>query len=232
MAADRGRTTRVALIGVSAGVTAVAAWAWWRRIRPSLPVRRGRRPRGPAGQLLGALQRDLELASRRIDVGEIADGVVELRGSVADRAEAERAIGIAQATSGVYTVVNRLRLSDEEGRRDSARRRWRGGAPDLHESRHYGMGVGMGRRRQSRSTDPSRPSDRQQMLERELDVAKLGDEPQSRVHPISRAEAVENADVKPGDERAMREAGLDASPRPNSTPKRSVEPEEVEGGER
>lgn len=174
---------------------------------------------------MDSLQRDPKLARRRIEVGTIAEGVVELRGEVADRAESERAMGVAQAATGVYTVVNRLRLADEEGRRDSVQRRWSDGAPDLHESHHYGMGVGMGRRRQSPSTDPDRPSDRQRMLERELDVARLSDERDSLVHPASGADAVESADVKPGDEQAIREAGLDASPRPNSTPKRSTNAE-------
>ncbi len=229
MAADRGRQRIVAVIGVSAGLVATGAWVWWRRVRPPEAGRGRARPRGTAAEVMDALQRDPKLSRRRITVDAIAEGVIELTGEVAERAEAERAMGAAQATAGVYTVVNRLVIAEEEGRRDSARHRWNDGAPDLRESHHYGMGVGMGRRRQSPATDPDRPSDRQRLLERELDVANIDDEPESRVHPISGDEAVESADVKPGDEEAIRDAGLDPAPRPNSTPKRSTEPESPDG---
>ncbi len=231
MSADRGRQGIIAVIGVSTGLVATGVWAWWRRARPPQAGSPPAQPRGAAGDVMDAMQRDPKLARRRIDVEAIADGVVELRGEVADHAEAERAMGVAQATRGVYTVVNRLRLADEEGRRETARRRWSDGAPDLHESHHYGMGVGMGRRRQSPATDPDRPSDRQRLLERELDVAKVSDDQESLVQPVSGDEAVESEDVKPGDEASIRDAGLDPRPHPNSTPGRSVEPQEPgEGG--
>ena len=222
MIPDRGRNALLTMLGVSAGV-ATGVWLWTQRERQrGEPVRPWARPRGSAQDVAESLRKDPKLARRRIEVDAIAEGVIELSGSVQDRAEAERAMGIAQATTGVYTVVNRLRLEDEESHRESTRRRWSEGAPDLREKHHYGMGVGMGPRRQSPDTDPDRPSDKQKILERELDVANIGDDPESGPDPISGAEAVDNADMKPGDERAIQEAGLDASPRPNSTPKTSV----------
>jgi hypothetical protein len=90
------------------------------------------------------------------------------------------------------------------------------------------MGAGMGTRRQSPSTDPDRPSDKQKMIERELEVANVEDTPEGGPNPISGDEAVESERVKPGDERAIEEAGLDPSPRPDSTPKESVPQDEEE----
>ena len=89
------------------------------------------------------------------------------------------------------------------------------------------MGVGMGTRRQSPSTDPDRPSDKQKILDRELDVGNIQDAPEGGPDPVSGDDAVESTRVKPGDERAIQEAGLDAEPRPTSTPKESVDDGDV-----
>jgi hypothetical protein len=116
-------------------------------------------------------------------VDAVSEGVIELGGVVRDRTEAERAIGIAHGITGVYTVVNRLRIDEEEAHQDATSRRWIEGDPSLRERHHYGMGVGMGTRRQSPSTDPDRPSDKQRLLERELDVANVEDDTESIVPP-------------------------------------------------
>jgi hypothetical protein len=224
MSIDR-RQTLLAVVGVSAGVATgvVGMWLWRRReSRRDGGVLGWEVPRGSAQDVAEALDRDSRLSRRRIEVDTIAEGVVELSGSVRDRSEAEKAVGIAQATTGVYTVVNRLRIEAEESHREVTRRRWNDGAPELRERKHYGMGVGMGAQRHSSKTDPDRPSDKQQLLERALDVGNVVDAPESPPNPVSGAEAVGD-DMKPGDERAIREAGLDPSPRPNSTPQQSVE---------
>lgn len=223
-------------LGVSAGM-ATGVWLWRRQQAPqrrpgeeSAPSGWAR-PRGSGADVAEAFQRDRALRNRSIEVDAISEGVIELTGHVRNRAEAQRAVGLAQSTTGVYTVVNRLTLDDDESHRSETQRRRSEGAPELQERHHYGMGVGMGTRRQSPDTDPDRPSDKQKILDRELDVANVEDSPEGGPDPISGAEAVESTRVKPGDEMAIQDAGLDASPRPTSTPRESVEQEE-EGEER
>jgi hypothetical protein len=222
MRLDHDRRSLLALLGISAGVaTGVAAGVWlWRRRTDSLArdLERWGHPRGSAQDVADAFRADSRLSGRRIDVDTIAEGVVELSGAVRDRAEADRAVGIAQGTTGVYTVVNRLRIEAEESHRESNRRRWDEGAPDLRERKHYGMGVGMGTARHSTATDPPRPSDKQQMVERELDVDRVADrlvDPEEDVaveEPV--VPAVHDPDLKPGDEAALRDAGLHLTPAP------------------
>lgn len=208
---DRRTQAILALFGISAGV-AGGLWLW--RRREALRVEAGRRwgqPRGSAQDVAEALRKDGRLARRAIEVDTVAEGVVELNGTVEDRSEAERAVGIAQRTTGVYTVVNRLVVDAEEARRNETRRRWSDGAPELRERHHYGMGVGMGTRRQSPATDPERPSDKQRMIDRELDVRKVVEEPDAPTLGPNTDSRVESTDMKPGDEMAMEDAGLDPS---------------------
>lgn len=230
MRLESDRQGMLAVLGISAGVvTGVAAgvWLWRRRAgEAARALERWGEPRGSAQDVAEAFRADPKLSRRRVDVDTIAEGVVELSGSVRDRGEADRAVGIAQRTTGVYTVVNRLRIEDEESQREITRRRWKEGAPELRERQHYGMGVGMGARRQSPDTDPDRPSDKQRMLERELDVANVEDEPEPS-HPLSGTGAGDDRYMKPGDDDAIRETGLDPSPRPASMPEEGT----PEGGE-
>lgn len=227
MIPERSKQALWTALGVSAGV-ATGVWLWRRGQDTAPPAPQERtpdswaRPRGSAADVAEALQRDRTLRNRSIEVDAIAEGVIELTGHVGTRTEAQRAVGIAQAISGVYTVVNRLTLDEEEAHRRDTQRRRREGAPELQERGHTGMGVGMEARRQSPDTDPDRPSDKQKILERELDVANVEDTPEGGLEPISGAEAVESSDVKPGDEMAIRDADLDPEPRPTSTPKESV----------
>ncbi len=234
MMQESGRKNLLTALGISAGVaTGVAAGFWlWRRRSPALEdeLDRWAEPRGSAQDVADAFRDDPKLSRRRVEVDAIAEGVVELSGSVRDRGEADRAVGIAHRTTGVYTVVNRLRIEEEEAHRQVTRQRRDDGDPALRERKHYGMGVGMGSPRHSPATDPARPSDKQQILERELDVGRVDDPPDSPPHPVSGAAAVDDPLVKPGDEDAIREAGLDPSPRPISTPKES-RPESGPDGE-
>lgn len=227
---NHGKQTLLAVLGMTAGVAA-GVWLWRRQQKP------GYQPAGPTAWSPGrgssadvteALRRDGDLSRRALEVDAISDGVVELSGHVDTRSEAERAVRIAQSTRGVFTVVNRLVIDDEEAHMNDSKRRREDGAPELNERHHYGMGVGMGSRRQSPDTDPDRPSDKQKILDRELDVDNVEDAPEAGPDPVSGAEAVESSAVKPGDEDAIRDAGLDPSPRPNSTPKESVASDEGE----
>lgn len=231
MGSDRGRQALITVFGLSAGVAAgLGVWLWKRRDRIRRSVRPpGRAPhRGSAQDIIRALRGDPRLSRRSIEVDTIAEGVIELSGRVADRAEAERATDIAQATTGVYTVVNRLTVDAEERARETTRRRWQEGAPDLRERQHYGMGVGMGTRRQSPSTDPDRPSDKQRRIERELDVNRVAREAD---RPLPDAEAeqrgVEREPMKPGDVRALEQTGLS----PDGGPPEAREPGKVDTGE-
>lgn len=210
---DRRTQAILTLFGISAGV-AGGLWLWRRNesVRREVGGRWGQ-PRGSAQDVLEALRRDGKLGRRAIEVDTIAEGVVELSGAVRDRSEAERAVGIAQRTTGVYTVVNRLVVDAEEAQRNDARRRWSEGAPELRERHHYGMGVGMGTRRQSPATDPDRPSDKQSMIERELSPTRFDDEPDAPTRDPNTESRVESTDVKPGDEMAMEDAGLDPAGR-------------------
>lgn len=230
MTPDQNKQALLTVLGVSAGV-ATGLWLWSRgqatRHTPALAGPVGwSPPRGAGAEVADALREDRALAGRAIEVDSISDGVIELTGEVDSRAEARRAVAIAQGTRGVYTVVNRLTLIEEESHLSETQRRRANGDPDLIERHHYGMGVGMGTRRQSPTTDPDRPSDKQKILDRELDVGNVQDAPEDGPNPISGSEAVESEPVKPGDEMAIRDAGLDPSPRPNSTPKESVSTED------
>lgn len=193
---DHSKQALWAVLGVSAGV-ATGVW-FWRRSQedvataPSETMPSGwARPRGSGSEVADALQRDRLLRGRSIEVDSISEGVIELTGQVKTRDEARRAVEIAQSTSGVYTVVNRLALTEEESHLAETQRRRREGAPELQERGHTGMGVGMEARRQSPDTDPDRPSDKQKMLDRELDVANVEDMPDGGSDPTSGAEAVE-----------------------------------------
>lgn len=225
MMAERSRQALWTALGVSAGVV-TGFWLWRRGQEPVRAPDRApegwARPEGSGVAVAGALQRDRTLRSRSIEVDSISEGVIELTGHVAEREEARRAVEIAQSVSGVYTVVNRLTVDDEESHRAETQQRRRDGAPELQERHHYGMGVGMGTRRQSPDTDPDRPSDKQKILDRELDVANVADAPEPDPAPISGAEAAESSAVKPGDEMAIRDVDLEPAPRPNSIPKESV----------
>ncbi len=206
MIPDRSRQALWTALGVSAGV-ATGLWLWRRmgeREVPHLSAPNGwTRPRGSGAEVAEALQRDRTLGRRAVEVDSIAEGVIELTGAVETQDEARRAVQIAQGTRGVHTVVNRLTLEEEENHRQETQQRRADGAPELQERQHYGMGVGMGTRRQSPDTDPDRPSDKQKILERELEVANLEDAPDDGLDPIPGAGAVDRSDdaeVDTGDE--------------------------------
>ena len=200
---DRRTQAILTLFGISAGV-AGGLWLWRRNETQRQDAgRRWGQPRGSAQDVSEALWRDGKLARRGIEVDAVAEGVVELTGTVRDRAEAERAVGIAQRTTGVYTVVNRLVVDAEEAQRNEARRRWAEGAPELRERHHYGMGVGMGTRRQSPATDPDRPSDRQSMIEKELTPGRFDDDLPAGAPDRDSEDLVEGTDATVGDDLSL-----------------------------
>lgn len=163
----RKKDKGAALWLLAAGVLAGFATATLLGLR-----RRRRRAEAPSGRLaeledavIRALRADPILRTRAIDVAAVAPGIVELTGSVETEEEAHHAVDVVQGILVVSTVLNRLNLGEFERRL----RKQRGTArPEASGSRWYGMGVGMGRRRQSRTTDPDRRDDRADMIDNAL----------------------------------------------------------------
>jgi hypothetical protein len=115
--------------------------------------------------VIDALRQDELLRARGIDVAAVAPGIIELSGSVQNQEEAHHAVDVAQGVQGVRTVVNRLDLTEVEQRRRVRRVTQKQGAEG---GRWYGMGVGMGRRRQSPVTDPAQRDDHADLVEEAL----------------------------------------------------------------
>jgi hypothetical protein len=116
-----------------------------------------------------ALRKDEITGHRPIDVAALAAGIIELTGVVGNLEEAHHAVDIAQRVEGVHTVINRLTLGDVEEHLAETRNRLRQGDAALQETQWYGMNAGMGRRRQSTATDPSRRDDRNDAISRVLE---------------------------------------------------------------
>lgn len=119
--------------------------------------------------VLDVLLEDERLSERAIDVGAIARGIVELSGSVGSEEEAEHAVRLANRLPQVHTVVNRLTVRGRVREMATA-----GLGLDETEGGGYGWtgrNIGMGRRRQGRQTDPSRPDDSQPQTEAALRLA-------------------------------------------------------------
>jgi len=158
----RDTTTWIVVAGVAAGLAA-ATWLGMRIAR-----RRGKLPPGELRRLeksvIRTLREDSILGSRGVDVAAIAPGIVELSGVVDTMEESHHAVDVVQAIDGVRTVVNRLDLGEFTTRRQ----RRRNGGDLAGAQRWYGIGVGMGRRRQGRETDPARRDDKADIVSDEL----------------------------------------------------------------
>lgn len=168
---QRDRSAAAALIaGLAIGAAAGIFFGWreWRRRR-----RAGAAPdtrfEAIENATVEALREDDQAGRRAIDVAGIGAGIIELTGTVEDADEARRAVDIAQRIVGVHTVVNRLAVGTVERHIVRTRRRFQSGDAALTEAKWYGMGVGMGRRRQSAMTEPDRPDDRAERVTRVLE---------------------------------------------------------------
>ncbi|MBX6333130.1 MAG: BON domain-containing protein [Gemmatimonadaceae bacterium] len=131
-------------------------------------------------QVLDAFQEDPVLSERAIDIGAIADGVIELSGWVDTEEEAHHAATVARRVPGVESVVNRLAVGDDEeddmrddeDDRDAARRRSEDPSEPRPGGQWEGQRVGTGRRRQGTSDEPDRHADpRPELEDRWLDEA-------------------------------------------------------------
>jgi hypothetical protein len=153
------------------------------------------------------------LSERGIDVGAISRGIVELSGSVYTEDEADLAVRVANAVSGVHTVVNRLEVEEEADHLEETRRRLEDGDPALVERHWEGRRVGMGRMRQGAQTEPDRPDDSQHRIERALKQA-------DRDQWIEEFAAHENSRVgaRPEDERPDQKPEFDHDELDNQDP--------------
>lgn len=179
LGAAGGVAIGVALSRAVAGVAGTDAAERIRRGAGRIParlspgrLRRGARERDEQLALedavLNACLDDEVLAGRGIDVGAVSPGIIELSGAVFTRAEAQRAVEVAQRVPGVETVINRMDVEDERAR---MRPRDAGEGEEMSGHAWTGQGSGMGRRRQGRETDPGRPDDSQSQRERSLEQA-------------------------------------------------------------
>jgi hypothetical protein len=187
---------RVQLAALAAGAAVGAGLVWWQWSRR----RAAHRVEGRLVQLEQAaverLLADERIAGQPIEVAALAPGILELSGAVETAQDASRAVALAQGTPGVRTVLNRLEVLEELERAEAALAQPDGPGSARGETRWLGIGVGTGRRRQARDTDPDRRDDRLDIVERELGVDRVAENPSE---PLDRTPA---------------EAGPDAAPEP------------------
>lgn len=174
-----------ALVGVGA-----ALWYGLRRSRQPAAISADG---GLEDNVIAALRRDTVLRGHAIDVAAIAPGIIELTGTVETEEEAHHAVDVVQAVSGVRTVLNRLDLLEFERRVRQRGRATAGAGTGGNNPRWYGQGVGMGRRRQSRATDPAQRDDHDDLLDEALRpnpediVAELNEERENEGNSRPRA---------------------------------------------
>ena len=170
---DEGLLPIVAATVVGVAGTAAALWYARRRDGRAHPdLERSDLER----EVRAALREDEHLSRRGVLVTEIGSGVVELAGMVESGDEMTRAVAATQRVHGVTTVVNRLAVREEESRLAGTRERFQSGDSALTETHWNGLGIGMGRRRQSPATDPDRRDDHARMKDRELQVSRVARE--------------------------------------------------------
>lgn len=101
-------------------------------------------------RVLEAFRNDPILSERAIDIGALGRGTIELTGWVHAPDEATHAVTITRGTPGVETVVNRLTVREEDERLDESAAEYE---EEENPGGHWeGMQVGIGRRRQGKST--------------------------------------------------------------------------------
>lgn len=109
-------------------------------------------------RVLEAFRNDPVLSERAVDIGALGSSTIELTGWVHEPDESTHAVTLARGTPGVETVVNRLVVRDEDERLDESAAEYE--ADDVHEGHWGGQHVGIGKRRQGKSTqEPDRHED-------------------------------------------------------------------------
>jgi hypothetical protein len=173
-------------VAIGAGVGLAAGLLMWNRgriLRKRAEREEGSRLARMEDEVVDRLRADAYVSQRPIEVAALADGIIELSGTVATEWESDRAAMVAQGAAGVRTVLNRLDVSSELERLERARREEEGPGTARTETHWYGMEVGTGMRRQGRQTDPARRDDRVDIIERELEVREVIEEASEDVPP-------------------------------------------------
>jgi gas vesicle protein len=174
-----------ATVGLAAGIVIATRSGFWRRLRGEVD----REAAEMEERIVELLSEDEVLSHRAVEVSSLAPGIIELVGTVNSDAEAHRAVAAAQKVEGVRTVLNRLDVQ-MSGRITPKRTADSGVARG--GTHWYGMGVGMGRRRQGVDTDPKQRDDSQDMISRDLSVgrADIVDGPDTDTASVERREPV------------------------------------------
>lgn len=159
----KSEAARWVLIAGAVLTGAAAAFAVTRLLKLP-PIARRRELSSLEKRIVHALRDDPIAGSQAIDVAAVGAGTVELSGIVETPKDARHVVDVVDEVPGVRAVLNRLeiravetRLKGNQYRRDAS-----------NGTRWYGGGVGMGRRRQSFTTDPARPDDHADLLERAM----------------------------------------------------------------
>ncbi|MGQ0813571.1 MAG: BON domain-containing protein [Gemmatimonadota bacterium] len=158
----RPETATWAIVAGVALTGAAAAYALSRLVK-SGPVQRRLDSRSLEKRVLQALLGDEITRSQGIDISAVGPGVIEVSGAVERADAARRVVDLIDAVPGVHAVLNRLEIPAVEERLQRNRKQRDGDGP-----RWYGGRVGIGKRRQSRETDPPQPDDSIAMRARSL----------------------------------------------------------------
>jgi hypothetical protein len=162
------------LAGVAAGAAAAVYFGWRGVRRRRWRAELAHTPFAALEQAtVDALRDDARAGQRAIDVAALGEGIIELTGTVTTEDEARRAVEVAQGVAGIHTVVNRLAIGAVEAHIVRTRRRFEEGDPALNETHWYGVGVGIGRRRQGAGTDPDQRDDRVDRVTRVLEPSSM-----------------------------------------------------------
>jgi hypothetical protein len=157
----RSSTAVWVVAGVAVAVGAAYAIS---RLLKSEPVSRRLDSRRLEKRVLQALLDHESTRDYAIEIAAVGTGVIELSGVVETEEEARQVVNLVDRIAGVHAVLNRLEIRTEESRLERNRNR----ATTPHTTRWYGGTVGIGKRRQSFTTDPARPDDHAALQERAL----------------------------------------------------------------
>lgn len=184
----RSSNRTLLLVLAGAALTAGGMYAISRLLR-SGPVARRRELRGLEKRVLHALLGHESMRDYAVDIAALGVGVIELSGMVDTEADAREVVALVDRVPGVHAVLNRMQIRAIESR--LGRNRDRAGS---HTTRWYGGTVGIGKRRQSFTTDPARPDDSAALLSRALQP--------NRDDALADVEAMENNGARIGVSRA------------------------------